>query len=74
MENSEYVNIFNSLSNEQKKDLFIGVYNLMVKNHRFCGWVVYLGKEFLFFDSKPSFEDCFWVSTDELLEWIEELK
>jgi hypothetical protein len=66
--------IFNSLSLSKKMDLFIGVYNLMARNNRFCGWVVYLDDRFLFFDSKPSFEDAFWVNTDELSEWINDLK
>ena len=65
---------FNSLTPAEKRNLFVGVYNLMVRYHRFCGWVVYLGDRFEFFDSKPSFEDAFWVSTDELAEWIEDLK
>ncbi len=65
---------FNSLTSEQKRGLFIGVYNLMVRYHRFCGWVVYYGDHFEFFDSKPSSDDTFWVTTDELVEWIEDLK
>jgi hypothetical protein len=36
--------------------------------------VRYFGDHFLFFDSKPSYEDAIWVSTDELLEWIEALR
>ena len=64
---------FNQLSLAQKRELFIGVYNLMTRYNRFCGWVVYLGSRFEFFDSKPSIEDAFWVNTDELLVWIEEL-
>jgi hypothetical protein len=65
---------FNLLSVSEKRDLFIGVYNLMVRYNRFCGWVVYLGDRFQFFDSKPSLEDAVWVNTDELSEWIEDLK
>ena len=65
---------FNELSKEQKLELFVGVYNLMVRYHRMDGWVVYLNNDFLFFDSKPSFVDCFEVSTDALIEWVNELK
>jgi hypothetical protein len=68
------MDIFNELSKEKKRDLFIGVYNLMVRSHRYYGWVVYMGNEFLFFDSKPSFVDCFDCTTDDLIEWIEGLK
>jgi hypothetical protein len=65
---------FNGLSKEQKLELFVGVYNLMVRYQRMDGWVVYLNDHFLFFDSKPSFEDCFEVSTDDLIGWVEALK
>ena len=68
------MNIFNDLSKEKKLELFVGVYNLMVRNHRMDGWVVYLDNYFLFFDYKPSFEDCFEVTTDELIQWVEDLK
>ena len=70
----DFSEVFNGLTDAQKHDNFVEVYNLMVKNHRFCGWVRYFGDHFLFFDSKPSYEDAIWVSTDELLEWIEALK
>ena len=34
------MDIFNELSKEKKRDLFIGVYNLMVRSQRDYGWVV----------------------------------
>ena len=64
---------FNVLSDEEKLNLFVGVYNLMARYNRMCGWVVYLNHKFLFFDSKPSYEDSFFVVIDELKNWILEL-
>ena len=70
----DYSELFNSLTDEQKRDKFVEVYNLMIKYKRNCGWILYVENRFLFFDSKPSYDDAFFVALDELLEWIEELK
>lgn len=65
---------FNGLSASEKRNQFAVIYNLMVRYNRMCGWIRFFEDHFLFFDSKPSFEDAIWVNTDELQEWMEELE
>lgn len=69
----DFSEVFNGLSDEQKLANFIELHNLMARNNRFGGWVVYFKTHFLFFDSKPSYDFAIFVIIDELLEWIEEL-
>jgi hypothetical protein len=71
------MNTFDELSKERKLELVIGLYNLMVRYNRYYGWVVYMDNDFLFFDSEPNYplsDDCFDATTDDLLDWMEDLK
>lgn len=70
----DFSEIFNGLSNLEKRNQFATIYNLMVKHHRMCGWIIFFEDHFLFFDSKPSFEDAIWVNTEELWNWIVDLE